>query len=333
MLRTFAAGADGRPAHLTCAGFAMCLLLTSLPRAAWAQSDGDAIAIVNGHPLARREVVELLMESHGLAAMQQLIMLDLARQETRRLGLEVAPADVQAEFEYSLDQLAKQANPDGTPMSPEQKRRTLDALLEQKGLSMAEFMVGMERNAHLRKVVRRDVKIDERLVREQFARQYGEKVEVRHIQLGDMNQIAEAQSLIKDGVDFAEVARKLSVNRETASRGGDLGQFTIGAENIPPALREAAFSLKPGEVSAPVRVDAFFHILQLERRIPPPNVTYEAVRDEVEASLRAKIEASEMSHLATELFRKARINVLAPKLRAEFEKLLSESATPSGVGP
>jgi parvulin-like peptidyl-prolyl isomerase len=310
----------------------LCLLSLLAPPAL-AQADGDAIAIVNGRPLARREVVDLLMESHGLAAMQQLIMLDLARQETRRLGLEVAPADVRAEYDYSVEQLAQQANPDGTPMSEDQKRRTLDALLEQKGLSMAEFMVGMERNAHLRKAVRRDVKVDERLVREQFARIYGEKVEVRHIQLADMNQIAEAQALLKDGQDFAEVARRMSVNRETASRGGDLGQFTISAENIPPALREAAFSLAPGEVSAPIRVDAFFHILRLERRIAPPEVPYEKVRDQVEASLRAKMEASEMSHLATELFRKARINVLQPKLRAEFEKLLSESGTPGGVGP
>ncbi|MCH7873278.1 MAG: hypothetical protein IID33_16405, partial [Planctomycetes bacterium] len=60
--------------------------------------DGDAIAIVNGRTITRQQVVDLLIESHGLGAMQQMIMLELARSETLLLVLDVTQADIQAEY-------------------------------------------------------------------------------------------------------------------------------------------------------------------------------------------------------------------------------------------
>ena len=295
--------------------------------------DGDAIAIVNGRTITRQQVVDLLIESHGLGAMQQMIMLELARSETLLLGLDVTQADIQAEYDDALDKLAAQANPDATLMSDAQKHKALDIVLEKRGLSMAEFRVGMERNAHLRKVAERGIKINEELVRSQFARQYGEKVQVRHIQLADLEQVARAQRMIKDGKDFGSIARQLSHNPDTAASGGELAPFAMNDESLPAGLREAAFMLKPGEVSPAVRVDNWFHILKFERRIAPPNVRYEDVRDSVEKALHDKIVASEMTDLATNLFRKARIRVLHPKLKQEFEKLLKNVEAAGAQGP
>ena len=86
-------------------------------------------------------------------------------------------------------------------------------------------------------------------------------------------------------------------------------------------------------MSPAVRVDTWYHILKLEKRIAPPNVRFEAVRDQVEKALRDKIISSEMTNLATNLFHKARIRVLHPKLKTEFEKLLKEAAAEGAVGP
>ena len=101
----------------------------------------------------------------------------------------------------------------------------------------------------------------------------------------------------------------------------------------PAALRDAAFALKLDEVSPAVRVDTWYHILKLEQRISPPNVRYEDVRDQVEKTLRDKIISSEMTNLATNLFHKARIRVLHPKLKQEFEKLLKGVAAEGATGP
>ncbi|MCH7871391.1 MAG: peptidylprolyl isomerase [Planctomycetes bacterium] len=315
------------------AGTLIVALAFTVPLADAQSRDGDAIAIVNGRTITRQQVVDLLIESHGLGAMQQMIMLELARAETQLRRIKVTADDIRTEFDDALNKLAAQANPDGTPMSAAQKQKALDTVLEGRGLSMAEFKIGMERNAHLRKVAERGLKITEELVRAQFARQYGEKVQVRHIQLADLREAAKAQRMLKDGKDFGEVARQLSHNRDSAPSGGKLAPFSITDDSLPAGLREAAFALSLDEVSPAVRVDTWYHILKLERRIAPPNVRYEDVRDQVEKTLLDKIVSSEMTNLATNLFHNARIRVLHPKLREEFEKLLKGAAAEGAIGP
>jgi foldase protein PrsA len=299
---------------------------------AWAQ-DGNAVAFVNGVPLRRDKLVDVLLEAHGLSVMQQLVMLELAQQHTRRLGLTVTPADVQAEFTQSLARIAPEADPRSPGLGEAEREQALDVLLAQKGISRVEFMIGMERNAHLRKIVERDFRVDDATLREEFARTYGERVQVRHIlvRLEDSRRINEVQSLLKQGTDFAEVARRLSQHPESGPRGGELAPFSFTDGDIPAALREAAFALSPGEVSNPIRIDRDFHIIKLERRLPPENVRFEDVRETVAVRLRERVVPAKMGELATDLFRQAKVQVVDRKLREQYEALLQRSAAEAGT--
>ncbi len=93
---------------------------------------------------------------------------------------------------------------------------------------------------------------------------------------------------LKRGEDFDRVARETSIAPE-AERGGDLGFFGRGA--LPEVLEEAAFRLKPGEISAVIRSPFGFHIvkvLAVERGRKP---SFEEAREQVVADLRAEKEA------------------------------------------
>lgn len=296
----------------------------ALPAHAFQRRDGDAIATVNGRSITRRAVVKLAMDARGLAAMQQLIVLQLSRQETKRLGITVTAADIEAENVNAASKIVDAAQVADT-LNTADKQRLLEQLLDKKGLSMAEFRVGMERNAHLRKVAELSVHIDPAHVREEFARNYGAKVRIRHIELTSLRAASKAQDYLRDGVTFEETARRLSVNRESGAAGGALPPFSYPDENIPAALREAAFSLVPGQVSMPIGAKGRFHLLKLEERIPPADVKFAEVVDEVTASLRERLITEAMSKLATDLFQKARIRVIDPKLRKQYEKLLAEN--------
>ncbi len=290
--------------------------------------DGDAIAIVNGHSIARREVVELLMESHGLGALQQLIVLELARQETKRRGLVVGAAEVRVEYEQSMGRIAREVFGD-QKVTEGERLRGLETVLERKGLSIAEFMVATERNAHLRKLAEQDLRIDERLVREEFGRQFGEKVEIRHIQLADTEDVARATQALGSGESFGDVARRMSRNAETGAAGGLVPPFSFNDDSIPPLMREAAFQLKPNEVSTPLRIENAYHLIKLERRIPATAARFEDQRDAVERALRERIVSRLMGELATDLFHKARIRVLDPRLKVEFEALSRQASAPA----
>ena len=69
--------------------------------------------------------------------------------------------------------------------------------------------------------------------------------------------------------NFAEVATKESEDRGSSMRGGELGWFGKGM--MVKAFEDAAFSMKPGEISEPIRTQYGWHILykEDERGIQP----------------------------------------------------------------
>jgi len=73
-----------------------------------------------------------------------------------------------------------------------------------------------------------------------------------------------AQSLldsIKNGADFAELAKKVSEDPGSASAGGDLGFVKRGV--FYPEFESAAFKLKEGELSEVIESPVGFHIIEL----------------------------------------------------------------------
>ena len=103
-----------------------------------------------------------------------------------------------------------------------------------------------------------------------------ETVDVSHILLKvtdaskDAEVKAKAEAVLKQakaGDDFATLAKKFSEDESSQPQGGNLGAFTRGRMTKP--FEDAAFSLKPGEVSGLVRTDYGYHIIKtLKHNIP-----------------------------------------------------------------
>ncbi len=66
----------------------------------------------------------------------------------------------------------------------------------------------------------------------------------------------------KEGGDFADLARRFSEEPGASSRGGDLGWF--GRGRMVREFEEAAFALKPGEISTVVKTQFGYHIIKVE---------------------------------------------------------------------
>ncbi|MBT4140687.1 MAG: hypothetical protein HOE48_22435, partial [Candidatus Latescibacteria bacterium] len=75
-------------------------------------------------------------------------------------------------------------------------------------------------------------------------------------------QAEELMVRIKAGEDFAELAREYSEDPGSGSQGGDLGFFSRGT--MVPEFEEAAFALKPGEMSDLVQTKYGFHIIRTD---------------------------------------------------------------------
>lgn len=88
--------------------------------------------------------------------------------------------------------------------------------------------------------------------------------------------------------NFAEVARAESDDRGSSMRGGELGWFGKGMMVKP--FEDAAFSMKAGEISAPLRTQYGWHILykEAERGIQPLDSMRTQISRQVQRDERAK---------------------------------------------
>ncbi len=71
---------------------------------------------------------------------------------------------------------------------------------------------------------------------------------------------------IRGGADFATLAARFSDDSLTREAGGELGWFRRGL--MVPAFENAAFGMKPGEISHPVETTFGFHVIRVDRAQP-----------------------------------------------------------------
>jgi parvulin-like peptidyl-prolyl isomerase len=91
-----------------------------------------------------------------------------------------------------------------------------------------------------------------------------EQVHAAHILVATEDAAKAALDRVNGGEDFGDVAREISTDTGTAGSGGDLGWFPRGVMVEP--FTEAAFSLQPGEISAPVQSEFGWHIIKVIER-------------------------------------------------------------------
>lgn len=101
-------------------------------------------------------------------------------------------------------------------------------------------------------------------------------------------KIETLRARIAGGADFGEVAKESSEDANTRGQGGELGWFPVDA--FGPDFGQQVAALKDGEVSAPFRSDAGWHIVQLEG-VRQTDVTDQSRRAQVRETIgRRKLE-------------------------------------------
>lgn len=77
-------------------------------------------------------------------------------------------------------------------------------------------------------------------------------------------RIMDIKQEFDQGENFADLAMDYSEDPASADSGGDLGWFGKGA--MVPEFEQVAFSMKPGEVSDPIRTQFGWHLIQVEEK-------------------------------------------------------------------
>ena len=96
-------------------------------------------------------------------------------------------------------------------------------------------------------------------------------------------KIESLQAKLKNGEDFGALAKEYSEG-PSGPKGGDLGFFGRGQMVKP--FEEAAFSMKPGQVSGMVETRFGYHLIMVAERTPESTLSYEEVKDRLEQYLK-----------------------------------------------
>lgn len=141
-----------------------------------------------------------------------------------------------------------------------------------------------------------------------------EEVRARHILVETEEQAKELQDRIGKGEDFVALAKAHSKDPGSKEDGGDLGYFSKG--QMVPVFEQTAFSLKAGEVSAPVKSQFGWHIVKLEDRRQRGAPPFEAIKDRLIASMIHR----KAQEVAAELRAKAELEYVDPAIKAQIDQ-------------
>jgi peptidyl-prolyl cis-trans isomerase C len=115
-----------------------------------------------------------------------------------------------------------------------------------------------------------------------------EQRELRIIVESDRDQAQQALAQINSGTDFADVARRRSLDAVTRAAGGDLGVVPSAALEKP--FADAAFAAGVGQLFGPVQTRDGWYVGQVTRDVPARPLRF----DEVSGELREQLDAQRM---------------------------------------
>jgi peptidylprolyl isomerase len=90
----------------------------------------------------------------------------------------------------------------------------------------------------------------------------------------------------KPGADFARLAKEYSAHKESAERGGELGW--IGEDQMVPEIRRAVTGMNKGEVSAPIKSAAGWHLIKLLDKKPAATRPMADIRPSLIVAMRSR---------------------------------------------
>ncbi|MCS7285945.1 MAG: peptidylprolyl isomerase [Anaerolineae bacterium] len=232
----------------------------------------DVVALVNDQPIFRKTLEKHLMllqkameasgetpdpqtvEQMRYQILEGLIDQAIMEQAAAKLGIKVTAEELEEHVQRTIQEGGKE---------------DFNRWLEESGLTLEEFR-------EMTRMQLLSLKLFEAVVPP--PPQTMEQVRARHILLTSEEEAERILKRIKNGEDFASLARQYSQDEFTRESGGDLGFFPRGLSGLPPELEQVAFSLAPGQVSGVVKSYYGYHIIQVLERDPTHPLSEEAKR-------------------------------------------------------
>ncbi|NIP86107.1 MAG: peptidylprolyl isomerase [Planctomycetales bacterium] len=254
-----------------------------------AQPAASLAAVVNGQRITRAALGRECLQRYGEQVLEAVISRKLIELECRRHGITITTEEAQQEIE----QIAQRF---GLPVD-----QWLMLLQSERNISAEQYREEIVwPMLALRRLAAAQLTVSEAEIQREMDSQFGPRVQVRMIVV---NQRAEAEQIRADAIahpdNFATLAARHSTDINSASAGGLVQP--IRRHMGDPQIEQAAFGLRPGEISQLIPVGEQYVVLKCESLLParqPEPGQLQQVRAAVTDNLRDR----KLREVGSELF-------------------------------
>ncbi|HHV83834.1 MAG TPA: foldase [Tepidanaerobacter syntrophicus] len=263
------------------------------------KADDNVVARVNDEVITKDELYDALVQENGDAVLNSLIANKIVELEAKKQNITVSEEDVQKE----VDKLAEQYGGE----------EAFTQFLDMYGYSLDGIKDNIKMNLYVKKLLEPTIKIEESEIKSYFDENKAsfdtpEQVKASHILVDTEEKAKEVKQKLQDGEDFAELAKTYSTDTSNNQQGGGLGYFSKG--QMTPEFEAAAFSLKVGEISDPVKTEFGYHIIKVEDKKEAKEATYEESKDKIKEVLLEEKLSTAFSTWIQEKFSEYKIETL-----------------------
>lgn len=237
-------------------------------------SNGESVATVDGEKISKEDLNETLVQAYGEKTLETMIDDKIVALEVKKEKISVSKDEINKEFETFVE------NAGGED--------AFKAAMEQNGITEKIFKEDIKQYLSIRKLMEPRIKITDEEIEAYFEENkasFGtpEEVEASHILVEDEKLAKEIAGKLKDGGDFAELAKEHSEDPGSATNGGELGFFPHG--KMMPEFEEAAFSMKVDTISDLIKTDYGYHIIHVTDKKEAKEATLKDSKEEIKEKL------------------------------------------------
>ncbi|MGN9866177.1 peptidylprolyl isomerase [Bacillus swezeyi] len=261
--------------------------------------DSEVVAETKAGNVTKEELYNVLKENAGADALNMLV-------QQKVLDDKYDVSD--KEIDKKLNEYKKTAGDQ------------LDALIDQKGEDYVKDQIKYE--LLMKKAAKDKIKVTDDDVKEYYDSLKG-KIRASHILVKDKKTAEEVEKKLKKGEKFEDLAKEYSTDG-TAEKGGDLGWFAKEGE-MDEAFSKAAFALKTGEVSDPVKTDYGYHIIKKTEE----RGKYEDMKKDLKKQVEEQKQTNqtELQSVIDKLVKDADLKVKDKDLKKQVEQSQSQTSS------
>jgi parvulin-like peptidyl-prolyl isomerase len=247
------------------------------------------LAVVNGQAITRQQLANECLRRFGTEVLESIINKHLIISECQARGIEVTEKDVNDEIAARAEKFGMTAD------------HFLKLVESRRNVSIDRYINDIVWNElRLRRLAATELEVTDAEIQKRMEFEFGPKVQVREIVLESQSEVDRVMVMLQENPsEFGRIAKDESINPNSAAVRGLLPP--IRKNSGMSQFEQVAFSLQPGQISAPMEIEGRFIILQCERIFPAVELSTEQLAEANERIV-DEIRNDKLAKAGTELF-------------------------------